>query len=57
MSLMLYKSDIEKKIVAASFLNKATKINYFHSYFSCLKQRTKNESIFKQNIFDNYLIK
>jgi serine/threonine-protein kinase HipA len=41
MSLMLSKSDVVKKMINASFLNEATKRNYYQSYLSRLKQLTK----------------
>ena len=41
MSLMISKSDLVKKMVAASFLNETTKRNYFQSFQGRLKQLTK----------------
>lgn len=41
MALMISKSDLVKKMTAASFLNDTTKRNYFQSYQSRLKQLTK----------------
>jgi serine/threonine-protein kinase HipA len=41
MTLMISKSDIVEKMVAASFLNDATKRNYFQSFQGRLKQLTK----------------
>lgn len=41
MALMISKSDLVEKMVAASFLNDATKRNYFQSFQCCLKQLTK----------------
>ncbi|MCF8247718.1 MAG: HipA domain-containing protein [Saprospiraceae bacterium] len=40
-SLMLSKSDVVEKMVAASFLNEATKRNYWQSYQGQLKQLMK----------------
>ena len=40
-SLMISKSDLVEKMVAASFLNDATKRNYFQAYQSRLKQLNK----------------
>lgn len=42
MSLMLSQSDLVKKMIAASFLDDATKRNYFQSYQSRLKQLMNN---------------
>jgi serine/threonine-protein kinase HipA len=41
MALMISKSDLVKKMVAASFLNETTKRNYFQSFQARLKQLTK----------------
>lgn len=41
MSLMISKSDIVEKMVAASFLGDSTKRNYWQSYCGRLKQLTK----------------
>jgi serine/threonine-protein kinase HipA len=41
MALMISKSDLVEKMVAASFLNDTTKRNYFQSYQGRLKQLTK----------------
>ncbi len=41
MELMLSKSDLVEKMVAASFLNETTKRNYFQSYQGRLKQLVK----------------
>jgi serine/threonine-protein kinase HipA len=41
MGLMISKSDLVKKMVAASFLNETTKRNYFQSFQARLKQLTK----------------
>jgi serine/threonine-protein kinase HipA len=41
MTLMLSKSDLVEKMVAASFLNDTTKRNYFQSFQGRLKQLTK----------------
>src|SRR5690606_14554933 len=38
MALMISKSDVIKKMVAASFLNDTTKRNYFQSFQGRLKQ-------------------
>jgi serine/threonine-protein kinase HipA len=45
MTLMLSKSDLVKKMVAASFLNDSTKKNYWQSYQGRLKQLKKTEDI------------
>jgi serine/threonine-protein kinase HipA len=41
MALMISKSDLVEKMVAASFLNDTTKRNYFQSFQGRLKQLTK----------------
>ncbi|UPQ78332.1 HipA domain-containing protein [Flavobacterium azooxidireducens] len=41
MALMLFKSDLVEKMVAASFLNDTTKRNYLQSYQGRLKQLAK----------------
>lgn len=41
MALMISKSDLVEKMVAASFLNDTTKKNYFQSFQGRLKQLTK----------------
>lgn len=41
MALMIFKSDLVEKMVAASFLNDTTKRNYFQSFKSRLNQLTK----------------
>lgn len=41
MKLMMTKSELVEKMVAASFLNDSTKSNYFQSYQGRLKQLTK----------------
>jgi serine/threonine-protein kinase HipA len=41
MALMISKSDLVEKMVAASFLNEITKRNYFQSFQGRLKQLTK----------------
>lgn len=41
MSLMISKSDLVEKMVAASFLNDATKRNYFQLFQGRLKQLIK----------------
>ena len=41
MELMLSKSDLVEKMVAASFLNDTTKRNYYQSYQGRLKQLVK----------------
>lgn len=41
MSLMISKSDLVEKMVAASFLNDTNKRNYFQSYQDRLKQLSK----------------
>jgi serine/threonine-protein kinase HipA len=40
-SLMISKSDLVEKMVAASFLNDTTKRSYFQLYQGRLKQLTK----------------
>lgn len=42
MALMISKSDLVEKMVAASFLNDSTKRNYFQSFQGRLKQLTKS---------------
>jgi serine/threonine-protein kinase HipA len=41
MALMISKSELVEKMVAASFLDDSTKRNYFQSYQARLKQLTK----------------
>ena len=41
MALMISKSDLVEKMVAASFLNDTTKRNYFQYFQGRLKQLTK----------------